>query len=84
MAASGSRTLPNHAFAKDDEAGGSLIVGYELDAVIGSGRVSASILDIASGSRALPREAFAEDEKDVEAGQGSLLADNATTSTRQT
>ena len=78
LAASGSRTLPNHAFAKDDEAGGSKIIGYELDGLVGSllgpGAVSASVLDIASGSRALPKEAFAEDEKAVEGGQDSLLA----------
>merc|ERR1719209_687113 len=88
MAASGSRTLPNEAFAEvlseDEEAGGSKLVGYQLDALdgslLGSGTVSASVLDIASGSRALPKEAFAEDEKAVEAGQGSLLA---TTSRRQ-
>ena len=88
MAASGSRTLPNQALAEDDEAGGSKIVGYQLDALVGSllgsGAVSASILDIASGSRDLPREAFAEDEKALEAGQGSVPAENATTSTRQT
>ena len=52
------------------------LVGWAL----GSGPVSASVLDIDPGSRALPREAFAEDEKAVEAGQDSLLA---TTSTRQ-
>ena len=86
MAASGSRTLPNEAFAEvlseDEEAGGSKLVGYQLDALdgslLGSGPVSASVLDIASGSRALPREAFA-----VEADQGYLPAENATTSTRQ-
>ena len=88
MAASGSRTLPNEAFAEvlseDEEAGGSKLVGYQLDALdgslLGSGPVSASVLDIDPGSRALPRDAFAEDEKAVEAGQDSLLA---TTSTRQ-
>ena len=88
MAASGSRTLPNEAFAQvlseDEEAGGSKLVGYQLDALdgslLGSGPVSASVLDIDPGSRALPRDAFAEDEKAVEAGQDSLLA---TTSTRQ-
>ena len=82
MAASGSRPLPNQALAEDDEAGWSKIVGYQLDALVGSllgpGPVSASVLDIASGSRALPREAFA-----VEADQGYLPAENATTSTRQ-
>ena len=88
MAASGSRTLPNEAFAEvlseDEEAGGSKLVGYQLDALdgslLGSGPVSASVLDIDPGSRALPRDAFAEDEKAVEAGQDSLLA---TTSNRQ-
>ena len=88
LAASGSRTLPNEAFAEvlseDEEAGGSKLVGYQLDALdgslLGSGPVSASVLDIDPGSRALPRDAFAEDEKAVEAGQDSLLA---TTSTRQ-
>ena len=87
MAASGSRPLPNEAFAEDDETGGSKEVGYQLNAPVGSllgpGAVSASVLDIASGSRAQPREAFAEDEKAVEAGQGSLTAENATTGTRQ-
>ena len=49
----------------------------------GSEPVSASVLDIAFGSRALLSEAFAEDEKAVEAGQGSLLAENETFSSRQ-
>ena len=93
IAASGSRTLPNVALAEvlseDGEAGGSKIVDYQLDGLVeslmGAGPVTASILDItaASGSRALLREAFAEDEKAVEAGQDSLLAVNATTSTRR-
>ena len=90
IAASGSRTLPNVALAEVlSEAGGSKIVDYQLDGLVeslmGAGPVTASILDIAaaSGSRALSREAFAEDEKAVEAGQDSLLAANATTSTRQ-
>ena len=86
MTASGSRTLPNQAFAEDfsedDQAGGSK---KEVDGLVGSLQgsepVSASILDIASGSRALPSEAFAEDGKAVEAG--SLLAENTTTRSRQ-
>ena len=87
MAASGSRTLPNEAFAQvlseDEEAGGSKLDAL-VGSLLGSGAVSVSILDIASGSWDLPREAFAEDEKALEAGQGSVPAENATTSTRQT
>ena len=86
MAASGSRTLPlAEVLSEDGEAGGSKIVDSQLDGLLGSGPVSASNLDImaASGSGALPREAFAEDDKAVEAGQDSLLAANATTSSRQ-
>ena len=88
MAASGGPPLPSLAFAEDDEAAcGSYMIGYQLDALVGSlqgpGAVSASVLDIASGSWALPREAFAEDEKAVEAGQGYVLAENANSSTRQ-
>ena len=89
IAASASQTFTNGTFAEDVEAGGSKIVDYQLDGLVeslmGAGPVTASVLDIAaaSGSRALSREAFAEDEKAVEAGQDSLLAANATTSTRQ-
>ena len=73
---------------------------YELDHLLGASPAAASVLDImaasgssampnlacawVAGSRALPREAFAEDEKAVEAGQGSLLAENANTTSRQT
>ena len=89
MTASGTWTLLNETFAEDfsedDQAGGSK---KEVDALVGSllgpEPVSASILDIASGSRALPRKDFAEDEMAVEAGQGSLLAESETFSSRQT
>ena len=88
MAASGNWTLLNEAFAEDfsedDQTGGSK---KERDTLVGSLQgsepVSASVLDIASGSSALPREPFAEDGKAVEAGQGSLPAENATFSSRQ-
>ena len=63
ITASGRSNLPNQAFAEDDEAGGSKIVGYQLDALLGSlwgsGPVPASVLDMAaaSGSMPLPNEA---------------------------
>ena len=88
IAASASQTFTNGTFAEDAEAGGSEIVGYQLDGLVGSLRRSepgsASVLDIATASGSRTMDAFA-----VEAGfsgedQSSLVAENATSSTRQT
>ena len=62
MTASGSRTLPNEAFAEvlseDDQAGGSKKeVGYELDALPNQAFAPVSDTFAASGSRRLLREA---------------------------
>ena len=62
MAASGSRTLPNEAFAEvlseDNQAGGSKKeVGYELDALPNQAFAPVSDTFAASGSSHLPEEA---------------------------
>merc|ERR1719167_1774936 len=63
IAASASQTFPNGTFVEDAEAGGSEIVGYQLDGLVGSlrgsGPGSASVLHIATaaGSSPLPNEA---------------------------
>ena len=73
-AASGSLAFPNKLVAEEEEAGGSKLVGYELDGLVGSaGPGFASVLDMeASGE-----EAGVSGEE-----QGSLAAENATSSTR--
>ena len=90
IAASANQTFPNA------EAGGSEIVGYQLDGSLavwlvgslrGSGPGSASVLDIAtaSASRTLPTmEASAVDAGFSGEDQGTLDASNATSITRQT
>ena len=84
IAASASQTFPNA------EAGGSEIVGYQLDGLVGSlrgsGPGSASVLNIAtaSASRTLPMEASAVDAGFSGEDQGTLDAGNASSNTRQT
>ena len=90
IAASASQTFPNGTFVEDAEAGGSEIVGYQLDGLVGSlrgsGPGSASVLDIAtaSASRTLPMEASAVDAGFSGEDQGTLDTGNATSITRQT
>ena len=75
IAASGSLAFPNTLVAEEEEeAGGSKIVGYELDGLAGSaGPGFASVLDM---------EASAEEAGFSGEEQGSLAAENATSSTR--
>ena len=73
-AASGSLAFPNTLVAEEEETGGSKIVGYELDGLAGSaGPGFASVLDM---------EASAEEADFSGEEQGSLAAENATSSTR--